>query len=243
MIDSSELFVASIALALNRAKIPCILWGQYLLNVHGVPSTIGSIDFVIPDDCLKSGAKALTQLQSLKPCFDQEVCPMSSLMRPTPPPAFHLHIDASEVKVGLYVQSKTLWFLPPLDSSLSSRKIRLPPHFVLASDQTVLPTRRPGRGSGVFESEHHLVVVPRSHVLLEAFLRLYARDFEMRMGALAMPMIAYMELYVDEDGFLDASLIPEPLKTLYTELREGKTPVLQWSMALREALETLDEQQ
>lgn len=40
MPDLSESFVASIALALNSAQIPCVLWGHFLLNVHGVPSAI-----------------------------------------------------------------------------------------------------------------------------------------------------------------------------------------------------------
>jgi hypothetical protein len=38
--DLSETFVASIAAALNSDRIPCVLWGHYLLNIHGVPSII-----------------------------------------------------------------------------------------------------------------------------------------------------------------------------------------------------------
>jgi len=40
MPDLSPSFVASIARALNSAQVPCVLWGQYLLNIHGVPSII-----------------------------------------------------------------------------------------------------------------------------------------------------------------------------------------------------------
>ena len=40
MPDLSPSFVASIARALNSARVPCVLWGQYLLNIHGVPSII-----------------------------------------------------------------------------------------------------------------------------------------------------------------------------------------------------------
>lgn len=41
----SDSFVASVALALNSAQVPCVLWGHYLLNVHGIPSIIAvSID-------------------------------------------------------------------------------------------------------------------------------------------------------------------------------------------------------
>jgi len=41
MSSLSESFVASIARALNSNQVPCVLWGHYLLNVHGVPSIIG----------------------------------------------------------------------------------------------------------------------------------------------------------------------------------------------------------
>ncbi len=196
-----------------------------------------SIDFVIPDDRLRVGEKALAQFKSLTPCPDREVCPSSSQERYTPPPAFHVHIEDSEVTVGLYPQSETLWFLPPLDSSFSSpKKSKLPSQFILASDQTVLPPWRPGRGSGVFKSDCDPVIVPKSHILLEAFLRLYARDLGKRIGSFAMPMIGYMELYVDDDGLLDANQLPEPLKTFYNELRQGKKPVRQWTKELKQAL-------
>jgi len=51
-----------------------------------------------------------------------------------------------------------------------------------------------------------------------------------------MAMIGYVEEYIDDDGFLDASLLPEPLKTSYNELRQGKKPVRQWTKELKEAL-------
>ena len=73
-------------------------------------------------------------------------------------------------------------------------------------------------------------------MLLEAYLRLYARDAGNRIGAFGMAMIAYMEEYVDDDGLLDASRLPEPLRTFYAELREGKKPVRQWKRELQEAL-------
>lgn len=153
-----------------------------------------------------------------------------------------MHVEASEVAVGLYVQSETLWFLPALDESLlCPQKPKLPPYLVLASDQTVLPPWRPGRGSGVFERIEHPVVIPQSIVLLEAFLRLYARDSAKRIGSFAMPMIGYMEQYVDDDGFLDAKQLPEPLRTFYMELREGKKPVRQWTKELKRALGMPDE--
>lgn len=72
--------------------------------------------------------------------------------------------------------------------------------------------------------------------MLEAFLRLYVRDLGKRIGSFAMAMIGYMEEYVDDDGLLDANQLPEPLKTFYEELRQGRKPVRQWTMELKEAL-------
>ncbi|KAF2459310.1 hypothetical protein BDY21DRAFT_337917 [Lineolata rhizophorae] len=237
MSNLSQSFMASIARTLNSAQVACVLWGHPLLNVHGVPSIIGSIDFVIPDDRLQTGIKALAQIKRLTPCLRGNLCPSHPQERYTPPPAFHMHVDASEVTIGLYLQSETLWFLPPLDDSLSSpQKLELPSYFVLASDQTVLPPWRPGRGSGVFKSGEYPVVVPRSFILLEAFLRLYARDSAKRIGSFGLPMIGYMEQYVDDDGFLDVTQLVEPLKTFYEELKEGKKPVRQWTTELKEAL-------
>ena len=201
-----------------------------------------SIDFVIPDDSLRLGSQTLTQFKTFTPCPNGETCPSSSQERPTPPPAFHVHIEESEVTVGLYLQSDTLWFLPPLDSSLlSPNQPQLPSQFILASDQTILPPWRPGRGSGGFTSGSDTVVIPKAHILLEAFLRLYARDSGKRIGGFAMAMIAYVEEYIDDDGLLDTTQVPEPLKTFYLELRQGRKPVRQWTKELKCALGILEE--
>jgi len=67
-------------------------------------------------------------------------------------------------------------------------------------------------------------------------MRLYARDQGKRVCSFGIAMIAYMQLYVDADGFLDADLLPEPLRTFYQELQEGKKPVRQWMLELKAAL-------
>lgn len=40
MPEQLEVFVASVAQTLNSNQIPCILWGHYLLNIHGIPSAL-----------------------------------------------------------------------------------------------------------------------------------------------------------------------------------------------------------
>ena len=54
MSDLSETFVACIAAALNSNEIPCVLWGHYLLNIHGVPSIIAVSG--LDHETLRSGA-------------------------------------------------------------------------------------------------------------------------------------------------------------------------------------------
>jgi len=197
-----------------------------------------SIDFIVPDDRLGAGLKALSQLESLSPCPDDKLCPSSSSDRCTPVPAVYVHVEDSEVTVRLYPQADVLWYLPPLDGSLLfPKKSKLPPHFVLASDDTVLPPWRPGRGSGFFKEGGDKVVAPKSHVLLEALMRIYARDAGTRAGTFGLSMVAYIEEYVDDDGFLDVSELPEPFRTFYGELREGRKPVRPWTVELKRALQ------
>ncbi|KAL9107991.1 MAG: hypothetical protein Q9227_007206 [Pyrenula ochraceoflavens] len=196
-----------------------------------------SIDFVVPDSQITAGAKALTQVKTLTSCPDLDACPISSKARFTAQPASHMHIEATEVAVALYPQSETLWFLPALDRALSSpSKLNLPPCFVLASDQSVLPCGGLGTGSGFFKSEKNLVALPKSHILLEAFMRLYARDSGTREGGFSLSMIAYMEQYVDDEGYLDTKKLPEPFATFYRELRVGEKPIPQWTKELKDAL-------
>lgn len=117
-----------------------------------------------------------------------------------------MHIEDSDVPVTLYPQSETLWFLPPIDETL------VPPHlstlsspYQLATGKTSLPPPRPGRGSGFYKSNQTLIVIIKSHVLLEALLRMYARDCLKTVGSAGIPKIGYLSQYVDEDGFLDTS--------------------------------------
>jgi hypothetical protein len=95
-------------------------------------------------------------------------------------------------------------------------------------------------GFGILQVGQSPVIIPRSHVLLEAFMLLYVRDFEKRIGGFSMSMICYIGLYVDRDGFLEIEQLPEPLLALYRELRKGEKPVRQWTKELQEAVEVLE---
>ncbi|KAH9831063.1 thioredoxin reductase [Teratosphaeria destructans] len=107
---------------------------------------------------------------------------------------------------------------------------------MLASDKTKLPPRHSGRGDGYFANDDPPAIVPCAIVLLEAALRLYARDRRKRIGSCAMRLICYVEEYVDRDGYLGERRLPSPLQRFYEELKDGEKPVRQWTMELEDAL-------
>lgn len=153
-----------------------------------------------------------------------------------------MHIAEWDITFELCAKSETLWFLPPLDISLaSSETVELYLHFVSASDNTSLLPERLGCGCGAFPENEYPVVVPNAHVLLEAYLRIHARDVGTGIGSFAMASICYMKEYVEGDGYLDSAILPEPLKALYAELKEGETSMRKWTEALMEALCREDE--
>lgn len=139
---------------------------------------------MLPDHCIEPGIEVLRGIEALSPCSLGESCPSSLQRRHSPSPSLHMHLNGSDTTANLYVQSQTLWFLPPLDVSLSSpQETQLPPHLILASDHDTIPRYEPGRGSGVFPSDLYPVLVPTALVLLEAYIRIYARDVGTRMAA------------------------------------------------------------
>ncbi|GAO18651.1 uncharacterized protein UV8b_03399 [Ustilaginoidea virens] len=233
----NEDFVASLAQLLNSAQVPCVLWGHVLLRVHGVPTIVGAVDFVVPDELLSVATQALTPHEKLIPCPDGKECDIVCPTRPTPAPVSHLHIEGAEEPVGLYPQSDTLWFLPPLQAALiTPDRGQLPPYYALASDKSILPPSRIGRGSGFFTSTVHPVVIVPSHVLLEAFMRFCARYIWTPPGGFSISMICYVGLYIDEDGFLDLNQLSEPLSSSYLALKRGEMPVRQWANELKKLL-------
>lgn len=185
-----------------------------------------------------------TRVGELESCSDPGLCNSGSHNRHTPPPAFHYHMkDATDVTLGLFSQSDTLWFLPPLTKILSipfaDTNLGSSSPFVSATDASILPPWRPGRGSGVFDVAEaaHRVLVPRAAVLLEAFMRLHARDSGKQVGSFSLAMIDYMMMYVDEDGFLDVQQLSPTIKTFYEQLKQDEKPIREWTQELKVALE------
>jgi hypothetical protein len=129
--------------------------------------------------------------------------------------------------IALHLQSETLWFLPPFDSSLANpRGCQLPRYLALANDETAVPPHQGDLGLGAFEVDQTVVLVPKVHILTEALMRIAARDYGKTVGTYGAAHIGYMQLYVEPFGDLDLSLLPEPFKKLYEEHRKGSSPEL-----------------
>ncbi|KAF2968905.1 hypothetical protein GQX73_g4676 [Xylaria multiplex] len=207
--------------------VPSILWGEYLLNVYGVPSIVGGIDFVIPDDKMPL-AVATLKGSNLRPCPDLDACVVSGDSSPFPVPAFHMHIQGSEVDVSLRAHSETLWFIPPPNNPSSSKTERAakPNPYYLEASSPELPPWRHGRGHGAFSSDGSPVLVPRAHILLEAYIRL-ASAFREDYGHYFLNMVTYMAEYPFKDGLINTDLLPKPCRTFWDGHRQGKLPVRQ----------------
>jgi hypothetical protein len=97
--------------------------------------------------------------------------------------------------VSLYVQSKTLWFLPPLGPSLASPRANpLPRYLALASDPTALPPLEVGKGKGIFSFKETMVLVPRAHILTEALMRMMARESRKQSGHFVSSVRAFINI-------------------------------------------------
>ncbi|EFY86916.1 hypothetical protein J3459_005993 [Metarhizium acridum] len=229
MTDISESLVASLAETLDAAGASCILWGQFLLNVHGIPSTIGSIDFIVPGSRLAEAIQALENARNLAHCPDKDACPWSPQRRKAMEPVFHMHLGNSARTVTLYTHCQILWFLPQMNSPLPSsgqQQLELPQHLTLASSSADLPPHRPGRGSGFFTTVEYPVVVLRLHVLLDTYIRLYLRDRKRRDGAYARHSIKLLTPCIDDEELPGSREISDRIKRYYKTLANGDEIIL-----------------
>ncbi|KFZ06729.1 hypothetical protein V501_07116 [Pseudogymnoascus sp. VKM F-4519 (FW-2642)] len=197
----SQALVSSISRILIQSKIPCILWGDYLLTIYGVPSIVESINFSVPDD-LVAAAEAALQNKGLADCMEPKSCNTISEFRTSPAPAAHFHVGP-RTTISIYKQSSTFWSIP----SLTLERLVCSHDIILASDSR-LPPPRPGRGSGVFHEGYFPVYIPTAH-------RLYW----------GLAMITYIEEYVDGDGLLDEAVVEDRCRRFYSGMKLGEIPM------------------
>ncbi|KAH6628126.1 hypothetical protein F5144DRAFT_494912 [Chaetomium tenue] len=226
----SEEFADSVARALNASNIPCVLWGQYLLSLWGVPTSTPTLDFIIPDASLAAATEVMTTstqfTRPLHACPDTGTCHWIPPTNRKPPPSFHLHIQdsADTPVVRLFLQSETLWILPPFNASLANpREHPLPPSLVLACDTTVVPRPRAGEGGGAFLSDETVVLVLKPEIMVEAYMRILVRDID--TPRCSYENLNYMLQYVEGRHFINHKLLSAPLSDVYEDLRDDTMPM------------------
>ncbi|CAG9986438.1 unnamed protein product [Clonostachys byssicola] len=232
----SERFVATLARDINAAGIPCILWGNRLLRIHGVPTILGSIEFVVPDGMVSAAAGAIAPRGPLLTCPHTLTCSVATPARTSPTPGRHFHIRDRKDTIAILSQSQALWFLPAMEKKLlAPHKSSLPSYLILASDRSELPPQRPGRGSGYFKYPENPVVAVPAHIAVEAYMRLYARYAGGPSAAAFMTRIAWLRMYVEEDGYVIAKRLPQSLRPFYVELINN-APIRDWTQRLQKEL-------
>ncbi|KAI0193899.1 hypothetical protein F4808DRAFT_464660 [Astrocystis sublimbata] len=221
---------------LASVGVPTILWGEFLLNVYGIPSIVGGIDFVVPDDKM-SLAVATLKRSTLCPCTDLDACVVSGDSSRFPVPAFHMHFQGCEMDVSLRAHSETLWFIPPPESPCTSREemAAKPNPYYLEASSPELPRWRHGRGHGAFSSHGSPVLVPRAHVLLEAFIRLISAFCE-DYFCYFLGMMSYMLEYPFEDGLININLLSAPCRSFWDGFSQGTLTIPQLLNNLQLAL-------
>ncbi|OBT86469.1 hypothetical protein VE02_05335 [Pseudogymnoascus sp. 03VT05] len=215
---TDENLVASISRILLRSDIPCVLWGNYLLTVYGVPTIVNSIDFAVPDHLVAAAESAL-QNKGLADCSEPELCTAVAKTRTSPAPAAHFHIDF-EMTVSIYMRSSTFWSLPSLDLEQLIRS-----HDIILASDSYLPPPRPGRGHGAFRASPFPVYIPTAHHLLEAFVRLAAGSYGGRYINWGIAMITYIEEFLEGDGLLDEELVEDRCRKFYSDMKLGERPL------------------
>jgi hypothetical protein len=178
----------------------------------------------------------LEQSPLLTPCTET-LCAASSERQSNPPPKHHVHYKGGpEFTVQIFAQSDTLPFLESFEQSLATNR-NLSHHYVLAADYVSLPPDRPNRGSGYLKSGRTPVIIPKAYIMLEAYLRILAREALTDHADWAMGMVMLIREYVGLDGYLNVPMDQRRLSrqtgALFIEMFRLKRPVRHWLSDLR----------
>ncbi|KAB8255420.1 hypothetical protein BDV32DRAFT_112527 [Aspergillus pseudonomiae] len=205
--------VASISLLLDKARVPNLLWGNYLLTVYGVPTIVDGVDFVVPDALVDVSFSALSKA-GFHSCTESSECPYANPLR-SPPPSAHLHID-SETAVSLYRKSDVLWAFPDFE-------IAPQPNIsdIMAASDIRLPTAILGRGRGRFSPCHSFVRIPSAPRYCEALILLLCRDYDTAYETYWMAILTYMLEFVDGVDLLNEDGLGEAYRRFYLALKHG----------------------
>ncbi|KAH6632555.1 hypothetical protein F5144DRAFT_491660 [Chaetomium tenue] len=116
---------------------------------------------------------------------------------------YHFHVSGGAVV--LMLQSDTLWFLPPLGAALINPKAEaLPGYVAFAHGQALYAPPD-------YSSDDAPVIVPKPHILLEARMRILARDDGTERGEWR----SSHNIPDDRWDYINLDLLPRPFKVYY----------------------------
>lgn len=72
---------------------------------------------------------------------------------------------------------------------------------------------------GAFHLDQTVVLVLKAHILTEALMRIMAHNYNTKVGAHVMQHFLYIPIHIENLGFLDLDLLPEPFKKIYEDFR------------------------
>ncbi|KAL4928983.1 uncharacterized protein BDV17DRAFT_81009 [Aspergillus undulatus] len=226
--------VSSISDLLNAAKIPNLLWGNYLLCTYGVPTIVDGVDFVVPDEQIDKSDSILSKADFL-PCSRPSKCPHATA-RFSPRPYAHLHID-DEFAVSLHRQSDVLVEIPDLKSACDDSSSDT----MYASDPR-LPSYVIGRGEGRWDIPTS-VRIPSVLRYCETLIYMNCRDYNTDLDSYWGAMLTYMMEFVDGTEIFDGADLRDGYREFYFAMKEGDWEVM-WMLLeeLRQDLMLQDEE-
>ncbi|KAJ5232785.1 hypothetical protein N7468_005741 [Penicillium chermesinum] len=225
--------VASISQVLIDARIPNLLWGNYLLTVYGVPTIVDDVAFVLADEHIAMAESAVKEANFV-PCTKGLNCPRVNGFQAQPPPK-HLHIN-EEFVIPLHEKSDVLWKFGEFGFSQFENN----PDILSASDLRLL-SAVPGRGRGRFPQEFSFVRIPSAAVFCEALILLLCRDYDSSYETYWLAILSYILEYVDETDIFNGNDLGEEYRKFYYALKGGDPMVWSYLDELRSDLNSKDQ--
>ncbi|KAJ0425665.1 hypothetical protein BJY00DRAFT_308395 [Aspergillus carlsbadensis] len=169
-----------VAELLDKAGVPNFIWGEPVLSVLGVPTSVFFTAFVIPDLHIEKAAQALTNAKFPLCTQGHDACTVFWDGRAHPYPDYHWHTDLRYMKCApamaygtfLYRKSRLFWSFPdpPIGAPPQND-----PYYILTSDKHIAEQDLPrGRAS----DKDYPVKMPLPARYTESMMLLELRDLD-----------------------------------------------------------------
>ncbi|KAF3934049.1 hypothetical protein ABW19_dt0203494 [Dactylella cylindrospora] len=210
--------VIELSQCLSQSGVPHVLWGNFLLSIHGIPTIVEDVSFIVDDEDL--GRASLVLLSAgLKECTSPECPKRTTRIRPLS--QFHSHL-AMPYKRSILVfrKSETLWRLSTQDEDVKNGNI-IPAH------HSSIPARTIDGGMGPFPVSDPPVYIPSAAFLTDGLIRLVISHFPEDDDGPTLPysyylsMVNYISQYIYAKGRLDEKLLLPAVREFMRTIRYG----------------------